>query len=95
MTVIDTKIDVDWFSIFRVSRPSPANVPPFLFREFQPVKESRDTCLVSRHGFSCLSLGSVSTHVCLLLARVSCFHVSSCLTTRDCVLTESLLGIPK
>jgi len=53
--------------------------------------ESRDTCLVSRHSFSYLGLGSVSTLVCLVLARVSSFHVS-CLMT---VLTASLSCMDK
>ena len=33
---------------------------------------------VSRHGFLCLGLGSVLTLICLVLSRVSSFHVSSC-----------------
>ena len=46
------------------------------------------SCLetVSRHGFSCLGPGSVSTLVCLVLS----IHVSSCLMSHDCVLTMSL-----
>ena len=48
---------------------------------------------VPRHGFSCLGLGSVSTLVCLVLARVSSIDVSSCLMSHDCVLTASLSGI--
>ena len=48
---------------------------------------------VSSHGFSYLELGSVSTLVCLVLARVSSFHVPSCLVSHDCVLTVSLSGI--
>jgi len=35
-------------------------------------------------------IGSVSTLACLVLARVSSFHVLSCLMSRDCVLTVSL-----
>jgi len=57
--------------------------------------ESQDTCLVSRRGFSCFVLGSVSTLVCLVLAHVSSFHVSSCLISHDWVLTVSLSGIAK
>ena len=43
------------------------------------------SCLqtVSRHGCSCLGLGSVSTLVCLVLVRVSSFHVSSCLMSHN------------
>ena len=37
---------------------------------FLAVMEFEDTCLVSRHGCSCLSLGSVSTLVDLVLVRV-------------------------
>ena len=40
---------------------------------------------VSRHGFSCLGLGSVSTLVLSCVGSVSGFHVSSCLTSHDCV----------
>ena len=49
------------------------------------------SCLetVSRHGLSCLSLGSVSTLVCLVLA-LSSFHISSCLMSHDNVLITSL-----
>jgi len=43
---------------------------------------------VSRHGFSCLGLGSVSTLSCL--GSVSSFRVLSCLMSHDCVLTVSL-----
>ena len=50
---------------------------------------------VSKHGFSCLGLGCVSTLVCLVLARVWSFHVSSCLMSRDCVLIVSLSAIAK
>ena len=35
------------------------------------------------------------TLVCLVLARVSSFSVSSCLISRDCVLTVSLSDIAK
>ena len=47
------------------------------------VMESQDTCLVSRHIFTCVCLGSVLTHSCLVLARVLYLHVSSwlCLVT--------------
>ena len=48
---------------------------------------------VSRHGFSYLELGLVSTLACLVLARVSSFHVPSCLVSHGCVLTLSLSGI--
>ena len=48
---------------------------------------------VSRHGFLCLGLGSVLTLICLVLARVSSFHVSSCLMSHDCVFIVSLSGI--
>ena len=58
--------------------------------------ESPDTCRVSRHGFSCLGLGGlVSTLVCLVLAHVLSFCVSSCLILPDCILTMSLSGINK
>jgi len=50
---------------------------------------------VSRHGFSRLGLGCVSTLVCLVLARVSSFHVLPCVTFRDCILTVSHSGIVK
>jgi len=50
---------------------------------------------ISRHGFSCLAPGSVSTLVCLVLAHVSSFHVSSCLMFLDCILTISLSDIAK
>jgi len=59
-------------------------------------RESRHvSCLetVSRHGFSCLGLGSVSTLVCLVVAQVLNFHVSSCLMFHNCVLHVSLLDI--
>jgi len=49
----------------------------------------------SQDMFSCLGLGSVSTLVCLVLARVLSFHVSSCLMSCDCVLSVSLSGIAK
>jgi len=49
---------------------------------------------VSRHGFSCLGLGSPST-LASCLGSVSSFHVSSCLMSHDCVLTVSLSGIAK
>jgi len=47
------------------------------------------SCLetVWMHGFSCPGLCSVSILVCLVLAHVSSFHVSSCSTFHDCVLT--------
>jgi len=55
------------------------------------------SCLetISRHGFSCLGLGSAATLACFVSARVSSFHVSSCLVSHDCVLTVSLSGIAK
>jgi len=51
------------------------------------VTKSEDMCLVSRHGFSCLSLGSVSEFILCGLGSVLSFHVSSCLMSHDCVLT--------
>jgi len=50
---------------------------------------------VLRHGFSCLSLGSVSTLVRSCLGSVSSFHEWSCLMCHDCVLTVSLSGLGK
>jgi len=51
--------------------------------------ESRDTCLVSRLSRDVVFHVSVSTLVYLILARVSSFCVSSCLVSRECVLTVS------
>ena len=61
------------------------------------VMESRDTCLVSRLSRDVVLHVSVlaqSRHL-YVLARVSSFHVSSCLMSHDCVLTVSLSGIAK
>ena len=62
-----------------------------------PVMESRKFVarVLSRDSFSCLSLGSVSTLVCLVLALYRVFHVSSCLVSHDCVLTVSVSVIAK
>ena len=52
--------------------------------------ECRDACLVSRHGFSCLALGSVSTLLVLALSQVPMTPRVSFLMT---VLTVSLSRI--
>jgi len=50
---------------------------------------------VSRHGFSCLGLGSVSTLVLSRLGAVSSVHVSSCLMSHDCAFTVSVHSVLK
>jgi len=58
---------------------------------WKPLTESWDTCLVSRHCFSCISLSSVSTFVRLVLALSQVFssRYVSCLSGK--VLAPSLV----
>jgi len=76
------------------TKPPPADVR---------TKSHRDTCLVSRlslsrHGFSCLDLGLVSTLVCLVLA-VSRVSMSRHVSSHDCILSlncdSTVSGIDK
>jgi len=56
------------------------------------------SCLesISRRSFSCLALKWLSFDTCMsCLGSVSSFHVSSGLTSHDCVLTVSLSGRAK
>ena len=52
-----------------------------------------ETCLASRHGFSCLSLGSVSTLV--VLSRLCLEFPCLVMSHVSCLMTVSLSGIVK
>ena len=64
-----------------------------------PAMESRDTCLVSRPSRDVFLMSRswlcLDTSMSRLGSCLSSFHVSSCLMSRDCVLTVSLTDIAK
>jgi len=93
-------VDVSVFQKFSVARPlvaihvSTLNCSSDVKTSDRVSRHVSRLETVSRHDYlSCLGLVSVSTLVCLVLARVSSFHVSSCLMSHDCVFTVSLSRI--
>jgi len=98
LQILQIQVEVDWHSGSSTccQEPEPnlhsvvsAVLILILFWHVSVSRLSRDIWL------PCLGLGSVSTLVYLVLARVSSFHVSSCLVSYDCVLTVSLSGTAK